>query len=80
MAFQADILNCAVLRPAVVETTARGAAYLAGITSGIWSGVEELKNNERTERVFTPSMGDEERSRLLSGWHTAIAAARLRQG
>ena len=80
MAFQSDILNCSVLRPAVVETTALGAAYLAGITSGIWSGVEELKNNERTERVFTPSMGDEERSRLLSGWHTAIAAARLRQG
>ena len=80
MSFQSDILNCSVLRPAVVETTALGAAYLAGITSGIWSGVEELKNNERTERVFTPSMGDEERSRLLSGWHTAIAAARLRQG
>ena len=78
MAFQSDILNCSVLRPAVVETTALGAAYLAGITSGIWSGVEELKSNEHAERVFTPSMGEDERARLLSGWHTAIAAARLR--
>ena len=78
MAFQSDILGCSVLRPAVVETTALGAAYLAGITSGMWSDAEELRNNERIERTFTPSIGGEERAKLLSGWRSAVSAARIR--
>ena len=78
MSFQSDILGCSVLRPAVVETTALGAAYLAGITSGMWSDAEELRNNERIERTFTPSIGGEERARLMNGWHTAVKSARLR--
>ena len=78
MAFQSDILGCSVLRPAVVETTALGAAYLAGITSGMWSDAEELRNNERIERTFTPSIGEEKRAKLLSGWRSAVSAARIR--
>ena len=78
MAFQSDILGCSVLRPAVVETTALGAAYLAGITSGMWSDAEELRNNERIERTFTPSIDGEERAKLLSGWRSAVSAARIR--
>lgn len=78
MSFQSDILGCSVLRPAVVETTALGAAYLAGITSGMWSDAEELRNNERIERTFTPSIGGEERAKLLSGWRSAVSAARIR--
>ncbi len=78
MAFQSDILGCKVLRPAVVETTALGAAYLAGITSGMWSGVEQLRANRNTERCFVPSIGEEARAELLEGWHTAVKAARVR--
>ena len=78
MSFQSDILGCSVLRPAVVETTALGAAYLAGITSGMWSDAEELRNNERIERTFTPSIDGEERAKLLSGWRSAVSAARIR--
>ncbi len=78
MAFQSDILGCTVLRPAVIETTALGAAYLAGITSGLWSDVEELRKNERTERAFSPSIGEGERRRLLEGWRSAVDASRLR--
>ena len=78
MSLQSDILGCSVLRPAIVETTALGAAYLAGITSGIWSDAEELRNNERIERTFTPSIGGEERAKLLSGWRSAVSAARIR--
>ena len=78
MSFQSDILGCSVLRPAVVETTALGAAYLAGITSGMWSDAEELRNNERIERTFTPSIGEEKRAKLLSGWRSAVSAARIR--
>lgn len=78
MAFQSDILGCKVLRPAVVETTALGAAYLAGITSGMWSGVEQLRANRNTERCFVPSISKEARAELLEGWHTAVKAARVR--
>ena len=78
MSFQADVLGCTVIRPVVIETTALGAAYLAGIASGMWSGVDELKNNERTEKEFAPSIGGEERARLLKGWRSAVAAARTR--
>ena len=78
MDFQANILNCAVLRPDVTETTALGAAYLAGLTSGMWQGTDELKHNERTERTFLPSIDEEERQKLLSGWYSAVSASRVR--
>ena len=77
MSFQSDILGCRVLRPAVVETTALGAAYLAGITAGVWPDVESLRANVGCEREFLPRIGEEERSRLLRGWHAAVRASRV---
>ena len=77
MSFQADILNCSVIRPAVTETTALGAAYLAGLTCGMWSDIAELEHNNPPERTFTPAIGDDERRALLSGWHGAVRASRL---
>lgn len=78
MGFQADILNCSVVRPEVVETTALGAAYLAGLNCGYWSGVEEIRKNRSIERVFNPAMGEGERIDLLNGWKKAIERARLK--
>ena len=80
MSFQSDILGCRVLRPAVVETTALGAAYLAGITAGVWPDAESLRANVGCEREFLPRIGEEERSRLLRGWHAAVRAARAERG
>ena len=77
MSFQSDILNCSVIRPAVTETTALGAAYLAGLTCGMWSDIAELEHNNPPERTFTPAIGDDERRALLSGWHGAVRASRL---
>ncbi len=72
MQFQSDVLNIPVERPAVVETTALGAAYLAGLTSGYWKGIEDVKANRISERVFKPAMSEGERLRLLSGWNQAV--------
>ncbi len=77
MAFQADILGCEVVRPKVVETTAAGAAYLAGLTCGYWSDIDEIRRNLLTDRVFRPSMSADERGRLLDGWRAAVRRARL---
>lgn len=76
--FQSDILGVKLQRPAVVETTALGAAYLAGLSCGYWNGVEELKNQREIEREFVPTMSDGERSAALEGWRTAVARARLK--
>ena len=75
MGFQSDILGLETVRPKVVETTALGAAYLAGLCSGYWSGIEELKRNIAAERVFSPNMGEETRKNLLEGWHNAVKRA-----
>lgn len=72
MQFQADILNIAVERPTVAETTALGAAYLAGIVSGFWKGVEAVKENRNISRTFLPAMEERERADLLSGWINAV--------
>ena len=72
MGFQSDILGLNTVRPKVAETTALGAAYLAGLNSGYWSGIEELKRNMSCERVFTPHMDGKTRERLLEGWHNAV--------
>lgn len=77
MDFQADILNCSVIRPEVVETTALGAAYLAGLKCGYWQSVDEIVKNRSIERVFSPSMDEAERLRLLSGWKSAVKKARF---
>ena len=70
--FQADILTKPVCRPKVRETTALGAAALAGLAVGFWSGREELRALRQTDRVYTPAMEAEHRERLLNGWHRAV--------
>ena len=72
MQFQSDVLNCKVIRPKVAETTALGAAYLAGLNAGYWRGLEEIKKNAEAERVFAPKMEEEERQTLLNGWRAAL--------
>lgn len=72
MQFQADIIGAPVLRPSCTETTAMGAAYLAGLAVGFWNGRDALKQNIETPRVFEPAMGDAERSERLFGWEKAV--------
>ena len=74
--FQADILGCVTARPETVETTALGAAYLAGLCSGYWKSLEEIKNNVRAGKVFTPCMTEDMRKKLLDGWEKAVRKAR----
>ena len=72
MQFQADILDSKVLKPECIETTALGAAYLAGLSVGFWKDKDEIKNNWALSKTFIPSMEKEERDRLLKGWHKAV--------
>lgn len=72
MQFQSDILGTSVIRPVVTETTALGAAYLAGIATGFWSGIEEVKNQWKAEKVFSPQMAEEKASSLKQGWKEAM--------
>jgi glycerol kinase len=72
MGFQADILGCETVRPNVVETTALGAAYLAGISCGQWKSVDDVKQNFVADRVFKPTMSEETRLSLLQGWQKAV--------
>lgn len=72
MQFQADIIGKPVCRPVVRETTALGAAYLAGLASGFWSSRDELISENRIESTFEPSAADEKRTELMDGWHKAV--------
>jgi glycerol kinase len=72
MQFQADLLDVAVVRPRVAETTALGAAYVAGLAVGYFSGLAELAGNWGEDRRFVPSMPAEQRSRLLARWRQAV--------
>ena len=72
MQFQADILHRNVLRPAIRETTALGAAYLAGLSAGVWRDTGELRRLWRCDTTFSPSMGEEQRLGLLENWHHAV--------
>lgn len=74
MQFQADILNVPVERPALNETTALGAAYLAGLAVGFFKSREELQNNYRMDHLFLPSFSQEKRNRLYGGWKNAVKA------
>ncbi|MDR5877063.1 glycerol kinase GlpK [Caballeronia sp. LZ032] len=76
MQFQADLLGVEVARPRIVETTALGAAYLAGLAVGYWKDVDELKAQWQLERRFTPSMPAEEVTSRLAGWQRAVGAAK----
>lgn len=73
--FQADILGVRVVRPRDVETTARGAAYLAGLGSGFWSSVAQVEGALTIERVFVPSMAEERRCTLYEEWKRAVRRA-----
>ncbi len=72
MQFQADIGRIPVERPVCVETSALGAAYLAGLACGFWSGREDIVENRGVDRIFTPEMSAERRERLLDGWRKAV--------
>ena len=72
MQFQADILDKKVQRPIVKETTALGAAYLAGLATGLWNSREELKTGDWCDKIFTPDMTEEKREKLVKGWHKAV--------
>ena len=72
MQFQADILGKTVVRPADVETTALGAAYLAGIAENVWKNTDEVEGFWRVERRFDPRMHQSEREGLMSGWRDAV--------
>ncbi len=74
--FQADILGVPVERPLVAETTALGAAYLAGLAVGFWRDAEEVTANWALDRRFEPAMDQGTRERLLHGWHRAVERAR----
>ena len=75
MQFQSDMLGTKVVRPVVIETTAIGAAYLAGLAVGFWSSLEEIQSQWQMERVFSPEMEAEQRDELGTGWKKAINAA-----
>jgi glycerol kinase len=76
MQFQADLLGVPVLRPAVTETTALGAAYLAGLAVGFWSSVDEIAHQWRTDRRFDPAMAPGDARALRARWHEALSRSR----
>lgn len=77
MQFQADILNTPVHRPDVIETTSLGAAYLAGLATGYWSGKDEILANWKLRRSFEPAMAEDVRNSKIKGWHRAVKCARI---
>jgi glycerol kinase len=74
--FQADITNLEVIRPAVIETTSLGAAYLAGLAVGFWRSLDEIAGRLAEERRFAPAMADSTRQALYAGWRRAVERAR----
>ncbi len=75
MQTQADIVNVPVIRPQCVETTAMGAAYLAGLAVGYWTGIEDVRKNWASNCVFEPSIGESDRENRIRGWHKAVKYA-----
>ncbi len=75
MQFQADMINVPVRRPQCVETTAMGAAYLAGLAVGYWKNKEDLMTHQKPDRIFEPQMTQEERSAKRRGWNKAVKYA-----
>ena len=72
---QADLSAAPVLRPKCVETTAMGAAYLAGLAVGYWSGTDQIRNNWAVERAFSPEISEESRQKRIRGWKKAVKCA-----
>ena len=75
MQFQSDILGSRVVRPQCIETTALGAAYLAGLAVGYWDSLEDVRRNWAEDKVFEPIMPADKRDGLLKGWHRAVKCA-----
>ena len=75
MQFQSNLLGAEVLRPACIETTALGAAYLAGLAVGYWKDTSDIRQNRQTGRVFLPEMPERTRAKLLKGWDRALTTA-----
>ena len=76
MQFQANILNCQITRPKVLETTAKGAAYLAGLKTGVWNSFEDLRKLYSVERIFTNQYDSKTRQKKYNGWLKAVNATR----
>jgi glycerol kinase len=74
MQFQSDILDCKVVRPKITETTALGAAYLAGLAVGYWKNIGEIQEQWQVDKNFSPAMSEEKRNGLLKGWQRAVKA------
>ena len=72
MQFQSDIINAPVKRPSCVETTAMGAAYLAGLAVGYWNSKEDVIKNWAVDKIFSPIMGEDQRERKIKGWNKAV--------
>ena len=75
MQFQSDLLGTPVIRPRIYETTALGAAYLAGLATGFWSSVDEVGRQWQVDRQFSPSMDETQKMKLLRGWERAVRAS-----
>ena len=75
MQFQTDVLNAKVVRPIVTETTALGAAYLAGLAVGYWKNLDEIQQQWQMDRTFTPQISEDQRQQLSKGWKRAVGAA-----
>jgi glycerol kinase len=76
MQFQADILEGTIYRPKISETTALGAASLAGLATGFWRGKEEFRAKWKCGMTFVPSMENAHRQTLIEGWHKAVGRSR----
>jgi glycerol kinase len=72
MQFQSDILGVDVIRPAVIESTALGACYLAGLAVGFYTDKEDIKNNVNVDRTFSPQKDDTVCEKLIAGWKEAV--------
>lgn len=77
MQFQSNILNCDVYRPKCIETTALGAAYLAGLSVGYWKDIDDIKNNWEIDTVFHNQLDDDSRRKTINGWHKAVKCAMI---
>ena len=80
MQFQADVLRAPVIRPKILETTALGAAYLAGLAVGYWKNHEEINEQWQEDQRFEPAMGADESTKLVDGWNRALNAAKAWSG
>ena len=76
MQFQADVLRCPIDRPVMVETTALGAAFLAGLHAGVWSNVGDIVRIRESAHIFRPKMDAESAQELCRRWHKAVERAK----